>query len=207
MVGRIACLVIGYAFGSFLTAECVVRHVRGVSAFDVGLGNPGMANVMAVLGLRWGLVTLAGDIFKTLAAVVVCRLLFAPLGDAATLWAGLGVTIGHNYPFWHRFQGGKGVATTCSAIVLASPVAGFVSLLVGAAVVVGSKYLCVGALAIPAAFLAFSLVSGSVDAIVVSVALCVLMAIAHVPAVLGIRTGETGKTDVLAKIRQGRIQG
>lgn len=202
MPSQLICLVVGYACGCFLTAEVVCQRVVGRSAFSVGIGNPGMANVAAELGIRWGLVVLAGDIAKTALAVLLSMLLIWPEGTGvAGLWAGLGATLGHNFPVWHRFRGGKGVATTCSAIILAVPVAGVASVLLGAATVLVTKRLCVGALVIPAAFLVFLLVSGPTGGIVPALVLLGLMAIAHGPAIAGIRTGATPKTDVLAKVR------
>lgn len=205
MFERIVCLVIGYAFGCFLTADAVVRHVRGVSAFDIGLGNPGMANVGATLGTRWALVTLAGDVLKTLIPMLICRFLFGQsMGVGAELWTGLGVTLGHNYPIWHAFKGGKGVATTCSTVIFSMPVIGLVSCILGAVVVVITHYLCWGAVAITLAFLVLALFSGSSDAVIVAIALTILMGIAHGSAIAGIKTGETTQTDLLAKLKKKR---
>jgi glycerol-3-phosphate acyltransferase PlsY len=204
MPERLACLAIGYAFGCILTAEVVCRHVTHGSAFDLGIGNPGMANVSHELGIRWGMVTLAGDIAKTLAATLVCWATFPGSQMTCALWAGLGATLGHEFPVWHHFRGGKGVTTTCSCLVLASPAWGLLSCVVGAGAVLLTKRLCVGAIAITAAWLAHALVTGDVDAIVVGLALTALMLRAHMPAVLGIRTGETPETDLLAKLRDLR---
>ena len=79
-------LAVGYVCGSFLTAELVSKHVSGKSAFDVGMGNPGMANMGATYGTGWAAVTLAGDIAKTILAFVLARSLFpatAPRADVA----------------------------------------------------------------------------------------------------------------------------
>ena len=128
----LACsLAVGYVCGSFLTAELVSRHVSGKSAFDVGQGNPGMANIGATFGTRWAAVTLAGDIAKTALAFAVARVLFPADAEVAGTVAVVGATLGHVFPAWHRFRGGKGVATTCAGIILMTPMAG------GAAAVVG----------------------------------------------------------------------
>ena len=202
MLERLLCVLMGYPFGCFLTAEVVMRHVRGRSAFDVGLGNPGMANVGATIGTRWALVTLLGDIVKTAVPILLVRLLVAPgLGDAGALWAGVGVTLGHNYPFWHRFSGGKGVATTCTALILSVPPIGLAAVVAGGVVVLLGKYLCVGAVAIPACFVVLACLTGNVDALLAGLFLLGLMLLAHVPAILGIRSGETRPTDLLARFR------
>ena len=118
-------LAVGYVCGSFLTAELVSKHVSGKSAFDVGMGNPGMANMGATYGTGWAAVTLAGDIAKTILAFVLARSLFPATADVAGTAAAVGATLGHVFPAWHRFHGGKGVATTCAGIILVAPVAGW----------------------------------------------------------------------------------
>ena len=154
MVVRVVCLAVGYLFGCFLTADLVARKKLGASAFEVGSGNPGMANIGSLLGVKWAAETLAGDIGKTLLACLICRFILAPgLGQLATLWAGLGATIGHDAPFWHRFKGGKGVTTSASTIVLFDPVWGMAALILGLVIVIVSKQLCYGAVAIQAIFL------------------------------------------------------
>ena len=109
MLQRFICLLIGYACGCVLCSDIVARALSGKSAFELGDGNPGMANVGHELGTKAALLSLAGDILKTVLAVVVSQLLYPQLGIVATAWAGLGTTLGHDFPFWHRFRGDKGV--------------------------------------------------------------------------------------------------
>lgn len=189
-------LAIGYACGMFLTADVVCRAVSGKSAFETGAGNPGMANVGHELGVRWAAVVLAGDIGKTLLAWLVCRALFPGDMTTAGVMAGLGTTLGHDYPAWHRFRGGKGVTTTCSAIFLTNPVLGGVSCLAGLGEVLFCGYLCVGAITISAAWLVLSILFGSTCQSVAAVVLLVLMALAHGGPVMGIRDGSTGKAAI-----------
>lgn len=73
------CLLAGYLFGGFLTAEVVARCTAGVSARDIGTGNPGMANIATHLGKKAGLLVLSGDVIKTAAACWFCHQL-APVG-------------------------------------------------------------------------------------------------------------------------------
>lgn len=202
MPSRLTCLLIGYLCGNALTADLVSRHVAGKPAFELGVGNPGMANVGHELGTKWAAVTLTGDIGKTIMAVAASRALFPGLGPLAAAWAGLGTTLGHNYPFWHRFRGGKGVATTCSAIVLVSPAWGLLADVLGLAVVVLSGYLCVGAISIPAIFLLFTLGMGSPELTGVTTVLLGLMVLKHGGPVLGIRTGETPRASIASKVRK-----
>ena len=126
---RIGSLLIGYALGNVLTAEIVTRKLTGRPCRELGTtGNPGMANVMAHLGFKPGIITLAGDLGKCALSCLLADLLFTPaIGRIAVLYAGVGCTLGHDFPVWQKFHGGKGVATSCLAIFLFSPLWGFVS--------------------------------------------------------------------------------
>ena len=83
MLYRTGCILTGYLCGCFLTAEAVSRHAAGKSASRLGTGNPGMANIMAQLGFKWGLLVLAGDLLKTLFPCMLCRFLLFP---QASVW-------------------------------------------------------------------------------------------------------------------------
>lgn len=146
----VICTVIGYLCGCFLTAELAARLAEGKSASEIGSGNPGMANIMANLGKKAGFFVLAGDVGKTLIAFGVSWLLAGGLlGRETFLWTGLGVVLGHNFPFWKKFRGGKGVAVTCTWLIFFMPVWGTVSCIAGGAVVLATGYLPLGAVLIP----------------------------------------------------------
>ena len=144
------CLLAGYLLGGFLTAEAVARSLTGKSARALGTGNPGMANITAQLGKAAGFAVLAGDVAKTVLAVWFCVRYAAPeLGRTAVLYAGLGAILGHNWSVWHGFHGGKGVAVTCTWLILYLPVTGLLCCLAGGAAVLLWGYLPVGAVLIP----------------------------------------------------------
>ena len=199
---RIYAVLIGYALGNILTAEIVVKIKTGKSSAEYGTGNPGMANVMHVFGFKAGIIVLAGDLMKTLTA---CLIAYFLLGGAAeriiVLYAGLGTTLGHNYPVWKRFRGGKGVATTCNALFLYSVPFGLISSIAGLITVLLTKYLCIGAVAIPLFFCIPAFLIYGTEAGILSVIFTVLMFTAHSPAIFDIRSGRTPKTDLFAKLK------
>ena len=198
-VARISSLLIGYVFGCFMTGEIVARAVTGRSARSIGTsGNPGMANIMAHVGILPGLVTLAGDLGKCAAAAALSQLLFRDVlpGRLAVLWAGLGCTIGHDWPAVWRFRGGKGVATQCAAIVLFSPVFGIVSCIAGMAAVFATQYLSVGGAVIPAVFTALCLCRGQAEAAAASAVLTLLAVLKHGSQLRLIPSGKAERTDV-----------
>lgn len=193
--------LIGYLFGCFLTADVVCRRMVGKSAFDVGVGNPGMANVGHELGTRAAAVVLAGDIAKTLAAWLVVRAIFPADAGVCGFLATTGATLGHNFPFWHRFRGGKGVTTTCSAIILAVPALGMASAAAGLVVVLVWGYLCVGAVTITVCFLVgCALMFGLLSPYTACAALlCVLMFIAHGSALREAAAGTMRRASISEK--------
>lgn len=119
-VSAVAVVIVSYLIGS-VDFAVVVARARGVDIYGVGSGNPGTANVARSLGWRTAAVVLAGDVLKGVVAAVVGLVVADPaLGFAAALAA----VIGHCYPIWHRFRGGKGVATGGGAILVLAPWAG-----------------------------------------------------------------------------------
>ena len=187
-VPRTACLFIGYFFGCFLTGALVVRLKTGKSASEFGTGNPGMANVMTIFGLKTGLIVLAGDLIKTVLACALCMFLFGgsylkdpflDIGRISCLWAGFGAVLGHNWPFWRKFSGGKGVAVTCMAIFLFSPVLGLVADLSGMMTVLTTGFLPLGAVVITMVFTLLCFLFETTEAAILALILMVIMFSRH----------------------------
>ena len=201
MLSRVLSMIIGYCFGCFLTAEVVARRVAGKPAAQLGeTGNPGMANIMAALGFWPGLITLLGDLLKCLLAMAVCSLLFYRDGWIVTMYAGLGCTLGHDFPFWRRFRGGKGVATTSAVLVIYSVLWGLLANVAGMLVTFATKYLCIAGPVIPLFFTLFLFLKGDVEAGVLSIVFSLLALYCHAPSILGIKSGRTSQTDVLGAL-------
>ena len=198
-VPRAACLAIGYFFGCFLTGALVVRLKTGKSVAEFGTGNPGMANVTVIFGLKAGLLVLAGDLLKTVLACLLCLLLFGgdflkepqlSIGRISCLWGGLGAVLGHNWPFWRKFSGGKGVAVTCMAIFLFSPLWGALADLAGMMTVLITGFLPLGAVVITIVFTLFSFLFISPEACVLAVILMVIMFSRHWKGLIRMVRGE-----------------
>ena len=199
---RLISLLIGYAFGNFLTAEAVTRHLTGRPCEELGTtGKPGMANVMRALGFRAGITVLIGDVLKTALAMLIAWLLFGgEIDRLAMFYAGLGAVLGHDFPIWLKMgRGGKGVACCCAMLILFSPW-GLLASVIGMLVVFGTKYLCIGGIAIPAAFFlpAFLIYGGEIG--ILTVILTALCFYKHWPAAKTIPSGHCEKTDVLGLI-------
>ena len=201
---RLLSCLIGYLFGCVLTGEIVAYRFAGKSAQHLGeTGNPGMANIMASLGFVPGLLVLIGDIVKTALAIVISWLLFGDdAGWIVVLYAGLGATLGHDFPFWRGFRGGKGVVTTNLSITVYSVLWGVVANLLGAAIVAATQYLCLAGPACPAVFAVIMFIRGDVEAGVISVALTALALFCHGKSIRGMFNGTTSRTDVLGALKK-----
>ena len=205
MLPRIISCVIGYGCGCFLTAELVARRFAGKGAAELGdTGNPGMANIMASLGFKPGILVLIGDLAKCIVAVLISWLLFRKTGWIITLYAGLGCTLGHDFPFWRKFRGGKGVATSSAAITLYSPLWSLVAHLFGILVTLTTKYLCLAGPVVPLVFGICMLLRKDWEAAILSGIFVLLAFWCHGSSILGMRSGKTKKTDVIGAIRKKR---
>lgn len=121
---RIACLIIGYVFGLFQTAF-IYGKLHGIDIREHGSGNAGTTNTLRVLGTKAGLIVLAGDIIKCILAIVLCGMLFGKSNPdeiyLLKLYAAAGAILGHNFPFYLHFKGGKGIAATAGLILAFHP--------------------------------------------------------------------------------------
>lgn len=104
----VLCLSVGYLIGS-LNPAMLVAKLKNVDLRKEGSGNPGATNTMVVMGLRFGLFVLLFDVLKTFFARRLARILFPQLYLAGLLGA-CGAVVGHMFPFYMNFNGGKGVA-------------------------------------------------------------------------------------------------
>lgn len=160
---RIICLAIGYLFGLFQTAYFYGK-MKGIDIRQHGSGNAGTTNTMRVLGTKAGLVVFAGDVLKgILAAALVWAIFRESQADRIyllKLYAGTGVILGHNFPFYMKFKGGKGIAATAGMILSFHPyfVAVGVIMFFGAFFI--THYVSLGSLLVYAGFMAQMIICG-----------------------------------------------
>ncbi len=205
ILSRFLSLIIGYLLGNIMTAEIVTRKLTGKPCRELGTsGNPGMANVMAHLGFKPGITVLLGDLGKCILACVLSYLLFRQqIGRTAILYAGLGATLGHDFPIlFPDCRGGKGVAVSCIAIVLFSPLWGIAANAAGMLVTFATQYLCVGGAVLPAVYVIPMYLFYGPEEGTLSLIIALLCFYKHLPAILTIPAGTCEKTDVPGAIRK-----
>jgi len=121
MLKRIAAAAVGYLIGTLPSAGIVSRLATGgeLNIREAGTGNPGAANVAGVLGKKWGLTVLAADVAKGFVGSRVAGRLAGPSGAYI---GGPAAVLGHCFPAWEEFSGGKGVATSGGQVLATQPV-------------------------------------------------------------------------------------
>lgn len=117
---RFGCILMGYCLGLFQTAY-IYGRLHGIDIREHGSGNSGTTNALRVLGKKAGLLVFLGDFSKAALACIAARVwgtqCFPDIMYPMILWAGLGVVLGHNFPFYMGFKGGKGIAATAGVIL------------------------------------------------------------------------------------------
>jgi glycerol-3-phosphate acyltransferase PlsY len=133
-------LLIGYLSGSVNYAIIVTRLVKGKDIREVDSHNPGAANVFRNIGPAWGLLVGVLDALKSLAPIVLGRLLFFSGDTYADFWAlfsvGMAAVLGHMKPLFFRFKGGGGLSAVLGLFVFFVPVEYLLSLLLGGLIVI-----------------------------------------------------------------------
>lgn len=156
IIARILCLLGGYVCG-LLQTSYIYGRMNGIDIREYGSGNAGTTNALRVLGKKAGLVVFVGDLFKAIIATVLARLImghFSP--DNVYLfiaYAGFGTVLGHNFPCYLHFRGGKGIAATAGVIIgFLDPVIIVSCLIAFVAVVAITRYVSVGSILIVTIF-------------------------------------------------------
>lgn len=169
---RLICVMIGYVFGLFQTGY-IYGKMHNIDIRKQGSGNAGTTNALRTMGWKAGLVTFLGDCFKCVFAVVVVHLLYgkthADMIPLLAMYAGMGAVLGHNYPFYLKFKGGKGIAATAGLLISTTNVWMVLICLVAFVAIVGiTRYVSLGSLAVVIIYLVEVVVYGQMGGFGVS---------------------------------------
>ncbi|HEX9021024.1 MAG TPA: glycerol-3-phosphate 1-O-acyltransferase PlsY [Nitrospirota bacterium] len=123
-----ASIITSYLFGAVPFGLIFSRLLADVDVRSVGSGNIGATNVLRAAGKKAAILTLLADVFKGLLPVFALRLLFRD--DMIVALSGAAAILGHNFPLYLKFKGGKGVATSYGVVLAVSPWIGLICLLI-----------------------------------------------------------------------------
>jgi glycerol-3-phosphate acyltransferase PlsY len=141
IIGGALCAIVSYLLGSLNFAIIISGKTYKQDIRDFGSKNAGMTNMMRTYGKKAAGLTLLGDAMK---AIVSCLIGYALLGHTGAYVAGTACVIGHMYPIYYKFRGGKGVVTTAATILMCDPFIFVILLLLFVGIVALSKYISLG---------------------------------------------------------------
>ncbi len=154
LIRIIICLAVGYGCGCISTGY-LIGKANHIDIRDYGSGNVGTTNALRTLGWKAGALTYLGDFLKAVLPILLIQnFIFSDLPEAKMLglYTGLGVMLGHNYPFWLHFKGGKGIAVTTGVMAAFDPLIIPFFIVLFAAAVWFTKYVSVGSLCVAVFF-------------------------------------------------------
>jgi len=190
-----------YLMGSIPFAQLLSTR-RGIDLRRVGSGNVGASNVLRTLGVRPAVLAMMLDAVKGTVAVLIAQRLTN--GVAAPVAAGLASMIGHVYPVWLRFRGGKGVATAAGAFAVLTPVAAVVAVGAFLLTVALTRFISVGSMVAALTLAVWAIASDAPRIVEVGAAIgAALVLIGHRANLLRLvagterRVGQRGVRDVV----------
>ena len=162
-MGRLICLLIGYVCGLFQTAY-IYGKSKGIDIREKGSGNAGTTNTLRVFGAKAGLIVLLGDVLKCAVACLIARYFIVPMFPdekyLLILYAAAGAILGHDFPFYMNFKGGKGIAATAGLICCLHWHFFVVGVIVFFTTFFVTHYVSLGSLLVYAAFMAQIIIEG-----------------------------------------------
>jgi glycerol-3-phosphate acyltransferase PlsY len=181
-------ILAAYLIGSIPFALILTRRLSGLDLRRIGSGNVGAANVVRASGVTAGVAVALLDMAKGAAGVLLAAAVTTD--PAAPAAAGLAAIVGHIYPIWLRFRGGKGVATACGVFSLLTPVAVPPALLIFFATVWLSGYVSLASVIATITLPPLAYVMGSpAPAVVVALAAAIIIVFRHRSNVLRLTAG------------------
>lgn len=173
-------LSVAYLLGSISTSIIVSKIMLGDDIRNHGSGNAGATNTLRTVGKLGALLVVLGDILKTIIAILAAKL-FLKSDPSAVYIAGLGAVIGHNFPLYFGFRGGKGIIVSTVAILFADPIIGLITVVIAILIIAVSRYVSLGSISGAVIFVILSLIfkSSTPDFVVFACILALLAIYMH----------------------------
>ena len=150
MATYIIIAVIAYAIGSINFSVLISKNIAGFDVREKGSGNAGSTNVLRAVGIKAAVITLICDILKGIVAILIAVLIGNIAGntDRALLVqiAGILVVIGHTFPIFFQFKGGKGVATSLGVLLITNWKIGLICLIFALVIIIITKMVSMGSM-------------------------------------------------------------
>lgn len=197
MLAYIESAALGYIIGNIQFAVIFSYLLHRDDVRHHGSGNAGSTNMLRVYGKKDGIITFAGDFLKGVAGVLIGRLLG---GENCAYMGAMDVVLGHCYPAFFGFHGGKGVASSLGAVFALNPLYGGIVSIVAAIVAIATKIISAASLSGTAAYLIIALIWGTKGNKLFAAALFILICIRHRENIARMIAGSEGR--VLEKFKK-----
>lgn len=177
---NLAILIVAYLLGSINTSIIVSKIMIGDDIRNHGSGNAGATNTLRTVGKKGALFVVLGDVLKTVIAIVVARLI-SPDNNQVTYIAGIGAVLGHNFPVYFKFRGGKGIIVSTVAMLFADSIIGLFVVIISIGIMAASRYVSLGSISGAVLLVLFSILfhGQTPDFIVFALILAVLAVYMH----------------------------
>ncbi len=205
LIYKLITLLISYLLGSINSSIIVSKLMIGDDIRNHGSGNAGATNTLRTVGkLGAGLVVI-GDILKTVVAIISGMFILENNAEAIYI-AGIGTVLGHNFPVYFKFKGGKGIIVSTVAIIFASPLLGSITAVVAILIMAISRYVSLGSILGAVIFVVLALIFKNSDPVFVVFAfmLAVFAIYMHKTNIVRLLSGTENKLGSKKKIQEDK---
>jgi acyl phosphate:glycerol-3-phosphate acyltransferase len=184
---RLGCLVIGYLIGCIQSSYLIGKYVYKVDIREHGSGNAGATNTSRTLGKKAGASVFALDVSKAIAGFIIGAYIFGGEGSFNSgygflpgLYTGVGVMLGHNFPFYMNFKGGKGVASFLGMLFAFDLKIAILTYSIGMLFTIMFKYISLASMVMSVVFVILLVITGqSLEVVALAVFLSLMIIIRH----------------------------
>ena len=187
-------LVVAYLLGSINTSIIVSKLMIGDDIRNHGSGNAGATNTLRTVGKLGAIIVIIGDVLKAVIAILFAK--FAPFTtDIAVYIAGIGAVLGHNFPIYFKFKGGKGIVVSAVAIIFASPILGLITVVAALLIMAITRYVSLGSISAAVLYVVLALIFKNPETqFIVFAAMLALLAIyMHRTSIVRLLSGKENK--------------
>ncbi|MTI67627.1 MAG: glycerol-3-phosphate 1-O-acyltransferase PlsY [Firmicutes bacterium] len=143
-MGKLIILIlVSYLLGNISTSYILGRIIEKKDIRNHGSKNAGATNALRVFGVKLAASTFLGDALKGVVAVIIGNYI---LGSSGMLIGAIFAVIGHNWPAFLKFKGGKGIATTIGVVLAINPLLAIISIIIGLIIIIKTKYVSLGSI-------------------------------------------------------------
>lgn len=187
-------LVVSYLLGSISTSIIISKIMLGDDIRNHGSGNAGATNTLRTVGKKAALFVVLGDVLKTVLAILAAKLLLKD-DPTAVYIAGIGAVLGHNFPLYFGFKGGKGIVVSATSMIFADPAIGTIVAVVAILIMAISRYVSLGSIlgAVLFVILSFVMRASNPDFIIFACMLALLAIYMHKSNIKRLLSGTESK--------------